>query len=219
MPRSSEEKREYHRQYYRAHKEKWVDAETERRQPGDVRDRYLVYQRQYRQDNLDRLNEYDRVERKTPAMRAKANERRRRRYRSDPQFRIGVNLRNRLNETLRLQGAKRTLSALEIIGCSVEELRVHLEGLFKPGMTWENGRRWHIDHIRPCCSFDLTDPEQQRACFHYTNLRPLWKMENCKKIPMDSKLSLRNKDVQQRAAQQPAQIGVANAGFGQQPEA
>lgn len=58
---------------------------------------------------------------------------------------------------------------------------VHLESQFEPGMTWENRRKWHIDHIIPCAAFDLTDTEQQRACFHYTNLRPLWASENISK--------------------------------------
>lgn len=50
-------------------------------------------------------------------------------------------------------------------------------------MTWENYgvHGWHIDHIRPCKSFDLTDPEQQKECFHYTNLQPLWWWENLEK--------------------------------------
>jgi len=57
-----------------------------------------------------------------------------------------------------------------------------LEGLFKPDMTWANyGAEWHIDHKRPCVSFNLTDPAQQRECFHYTNLQPLWATENLQK--------------------------------------
>ena len=60
---------------------------------------------------------------------------------------------------------------------------MHLEAQFKPGMTWDNYglKGWHVDHIRPCASFDLRDPEQQRRCFHYTNLQPLWAEENLKK--------------------------------------
>lgn len=70
-----------------------------------------------------------------------------------------------------------------LVGCSIEELKQHLEQGFKPGMTWSNWGRlpdqWEIDHIRPCKSFnDLNDPLQKRACFHYTNLQPLWMPEN-----------------------------------------
>jgi len=70
---------------------------------------------------------------------------------------------------------------LDLLGCTVEELRAHLEKQFKRGMSWSNYGRWHIDHIRPCASFDLTDPEQQRICFHYSNLQPLWAEENMRK--------------------------------------
>lgn len=71
----------------------------------------------------------------------------------------------------------------ELIGCSVAQLKNYLESLFQPGMTWSNyGRNgWHIDHIRPCASFDLTDEKQQKQCFHYTNLQPLWAIDNLKK--------------------------------------
>jgi hypothetical protein len=53
---------------------------------------------------------------------------------------------------------------------------------FRPGMTWENyGPVWHVDHIKPCAKFDLTDPDQQRACFHFSNLQPLFADENLRK--------------------------------------
>lgn len=48
-------------------------------------------------------------------------------------------------------------------------------------MTWQNYGQWHVDHIRPCASFDLSKPEEQRACFHYANLQPLWGEENLRK--------------------------------------
>ena len=74
-------------------------------------------------------------------------------------------------------------STKELIGCSLEELKIHLENQFTKGMNWKNyGRNgWHIDHILPCASFDLTDLEQRKKCFHYTNLQPLWEIDNIRK--------------------------------------
>lgn len=74
-------------------------------------------------------------------------------------------------------------SATDYLGASIDETRGHLESLFKPGMTWGNHKidGWHIDHIVPCSCFDLTDPDQQKKCFHYTNLQPLWYYENIDK--------------------------------------
>jgi hypothetical protein len=104
------------------------------------------------------------------------------RRRSDPSQRIGISLRERLRSALRAQGLrKRRNTTWDLVGCGREEARTHLESQFTPGMTWENYGQWHIDHIRPCASFDLTDPEQQKECFHYTNLQPLWAEENIKK--------------------------------------
>lgn len=71
----------------------------------------------------------------------------------------------------------------ELLGCTVEEFRQHLEKQFRPGMTWANHswEGWHIDHIRPLASFDLADPEQQKQAFHFSNMQPLWKAENLAK--------------------------------------
>lgn len=98
-------------------------------------------------------------------------------YYSDHQFRLATTLRNRLGHALR--GASKSQASVELLGCPLVWLEVHLESLFKPGMTWENyGPVWHVDHLKPCAKFDLTDPEQQRICFHWTNLQPLFAAEN-----------------------------------------
>lgn len=70
-----------------------------------------------------------------------------------------------------------------LLGCSIKFLKKHLESQFKLGMSWDNYGLygWHVDHIRPCASFDLSKPEEQRKCFHYTNLQPLWAEENNRK--------------------------------------
>jgi hypothetical protein len=84
---------------------------------------------------------------------------------------------------LKTQKSIKSSNTINLLGCSLEEARKHLESQFKEGMTWENhgNKGWHIDHIRPCASFDLTDIEQQRDCFNYKNLQPLWWNENLSK--------------------------------------
>ena len=71
---------------------------------------------------------------------------------------------------------------MELVGCTIEELKIYLEKQFKEGMTWENrGIVWHIDHIKPISKFDLTNEEEQKKCFHYTNLQPLFAIDNLRK--------------------------------------
>lgn len=89
----------------------------------------------------------------------------------------------RIKIAFRAQGVIKTKDTTSLIGCPVAFLKSHLENQFLPGMSWENHSKlgWHIDHILPCKSFDLTDPDQQRACFHYSNLQPLWAEDNLRK--------------------------------------
>jgi len=113
------------------------------------------------------------------ANRDKVNNRHNTRYHNDIAYKIKHNLKRRMNNALK--GCYKRESTIKLIGCDVEELRLHLEQQFIEGMTWENYGKWHIDHILPCSSFDLTDPEQQKRCFHYTNLQPLWAADNIRK--------------------------------------
>jgi hypothetical protein len=100
-------------------------------------------------------------------------------------FRLRINIGGRINQAVRYVWGHKSARTLELIGCTIPELRTHLERQFTPGMSWDNygygDDKWHIDHIRPCASFDLTDPAQQRACFHFSNLQPLWQPDNFRK--------------------------------------
>lgn len=108
---------------------------------------------------------------------------------SDPTYRIKENLRKRMWETIvKSQGKTKSARSLQLLGCSAQDCRLYLESLFLDGMTWENYGEWHIDHIKPISSFDLSQPEEQFKCFHYTNLQPLWAIDNLKKgdsMPVD----------------------------------
>jgi hypothetical protein len=103
------------------------------------------------------------------------------RKKNDVTFKILNRLRTRM--LLVLKGQKKAGTSLNLLGCSPEELKSHLEAKFKEGMTWDNYgiNGWHIDHIKPCALFDLSLPEEQKQCFHFTNLQPLWWDENLKK--------------------------------------
>lgn len=100
---------------------------------------------------------------------------------SDPEFAALVLLRSRLR--VALKGTRKIETTIGLLGCSLPALRRHIESKFKPGMSWENRGRhgWHLDHIKPCSTFDLCVPEQQRECFHYSNLQPLWWRDNLQK--------------------------------------
>jgi len=101
----------------------------------------------------------------------------------DPQFKLRESLRGRLLDALKrhTSGGKvnKKHSALILLECSLDFFMSHISSKFYGDMTWENyGSYWEIDHIIPCDSFDLTDVEQQRQCFHYTNLQPLTVHDN-----------------------------------------
>lgn len=82
-----------------------------------------------------------------------------------------------------LKGIKKSAPTLVMLGCSIDQLKAHLQSQFKRGMSWKNYglHGWHIDHKIPCDSFDLREPEQQRKCFHYSNLQPMWAVHNWRK--------------------------------------
>lgn len=98
---------------------------------------------------------------------------------TDPVFRASCNLRNRLRLALKAQTAWK--QGFGMLGCTMAGLKVHIERQFTEGMTWGNYGKWHIDHVRAVSSFDLFDEQQQRECFHFTNLQPLWAQDNWEK--------------------------------------
>lgn len=110
------------------------------------------------------------------------------RKKTDIKFRILVNLRSQINRFVKFP--IKYNSTMKLVGCSIKQLKQHLESHFTNGMNWNNYgtgwngkgmKEWHIDHIRPCASFDLSKSSEQRKCFHYTNLQPLWAKENLSK--------------------------------------
>lgn len=149
--------------------------------------RNTEYQRKYLSNtkNRNKKNETARKHLSNPIFIERRRERQRKnnvnRRKTDINFRITGVLRSRLRKAL-VHGTK-SKTTLELLGCSLDCLREHLEAQFQPGMSWENyGRRgWHIDHIKPISKFDLTDPAQLSEVNNYTNLQPLWWQDNLAK--------------------------------------
>jgi len=144
--------------------------------------------------NKDHINEMRRKKRQTPEgkeklrlqnqryikkHRKKLTEKFLERRKKDPAFKILTILRGRIRQALK--GYNKSDLTVKLLGCSIEEFWIHLEKKFTRGMTRENHGEWHVDHIIPCASFDLSKPEEQVKCFHYTNLQPLWAIDNLKK--------------------------------------
>lgn len=159
-----------------------------------VNARNFVWATNHREHELERRREYGKEHRSELSVLAKrcreakpeqyrASARRRASFRRehDLDFRMKDVLRKRMRNAL--LGLTKTSRTMDLLGCSLEELKQHLEMAFREGMSWENYGKfgWHIDHIIPCSSFNLSDPEEQKKCFHFTNLQPLWAKENWSK--------------------------------------
>lgn len=97
----------------------------------------------------------------------------------NPKNAIADRLRRRINGAMAKMGYKKTSKTQDILGCSWDELKNHIESQFRPGMTWGNRSAWHIDHRIPLASANTE--EDVIRLNHYTNLQPLWAADNLRK--------------------------------------
>lgn len=172
---------DYHKQYYQENKEKLVNQH--KKYTEENKEKISKQIKKWYQDNkkeiLEQRKRYCRLNREKIAKRKRKYQKER--YNTDIAYKILSNLRSRLWHALK--GNSKSASTLNLLGCSVEFLKNHLEAQFAPGMTWDNHDKdgWEIDHIKPCAKFDLTKESEQRKCFNYKNLQPLWAKDNLRK--------------------------------------
>jgi hypothetical protein len=98
---------------------------------------------------------------------------------SNIEFRIKKNLRGRIYVALK-RGVKSD-STMNLLGCDIILFKEYIESKFTEGMSWDNMGKWHIDHIKPCIKFDLSKEDEQRQCFNWRNMQPLWAVDNLQK--------------------------------------
>jgi hypothetical protein len=202
MPYSDPEKqKEYKREYYRINRERFRldqkirranNAEAHRQSVRDWRkknpDRWRAQGRKYSAKHRDRLRVEGRIKsrlkrQQNPEYFKGILKAYRERNRTNVSYQLLRILRNRFRNALR--GKLKAEKTSELIGCSIENLRIHLESQFESGMSWDNhgngDGEWNVDHVVPCALFDMSSPDHQRRCFHFSNLQPMWHIENIKK--------------------------------------
>jgi hypothetical protein len=170
-------KREYHKQWYLKNKQhkKEYDVKYRKEIYNKIRRERIKNDPEYKKKINEARNKYG----KKPEQKIKRNQYLKNKLKTDFNYKLIHNIRVRIKDVLR--GHSKSNSTINMLGCTIDELWKHLESTFKPGMTKKNHGLWHIDHIRPCSSFDLSKPEEQVKCFHYTNLQALWAHENLSK--------------------------------------
>lgn len=184
MPYKSKDKRRENQEINRgriaAYNRAWAEKNKEKRR---------AYKQEYRKKNKEKIREYTRnYEQNFRERTDKSRETKRRwtarKLKFDLKFYLTCKIRHRIREAIK-RGArsKKAGKTIQLLGCSFPELKIHIENQFTKGMSWGlvMTGRIHLDHRRPCASFNLVDPEQQKLCFHYTNLQPLWATDNLRK--------------------------------------
>ena len=184
----SERIKEYQRRYRAEHKnDPEYKAKAQARDAHryrEKREKILAQQKSYRdamkandpekyQDSLEKRRRYKKRNRH------KIRKYQNKRVREDLNFRLARLLRSRIRHAVR--GNSKIGSAVQDLGCSVEELKMYLEHKFQFGMSWDNYGEWHVDHILPLSRFDLTDRKQFKKACRFTNLQPLWAEDNLRK--------------------------------------
>ena len=174
--------RERGKRYRADPKNKEKIRESNRKYAIKNREKILAYHAKYRKKNKEKINQKIREWYYKNKEKVRAKQRIYERIsRNTLHFKIKEKMRRRIRHALKKDNGKKTKRTMKLVGCTAEQLKQYIEKQFKPGMSWEQRNSFHIDHIIPCASFDLTKLSQQKKCFHYTNLQPLYPIENIKK--------------------------------------
>ena len=124
--------------------------------------RILMVNKLYRENNREKRNEYNRL-----------------RKSNDPIFKLKHIMNSRIRIFLKSHNITKNNKTFEIVGCTPQKLKEHIESQFRDNMCWNNHGEWHIDHIIPISS--AKTEEEIYKLSHYTNLQPLWGLDNIKK--------------------------------------
>tara|TARA_R100000687_G_C6421167_1_gene151075 strand:+ start:469 stop:1083 length:615 start_codon:yes stop_codon:yes gene_type:complete len=170
----------YDKKYREANKEKVKQRVKKWREKN--KEKLAEKRRDYYQRNKHHILEWCKKYREENKEKIKATKKlyRKKKYSDDLNYQMKDKLRSRIRLALKNK-IKKTGSTLDLLGCSLLFFRKYFEIKFTVGMSWDRISLIHIDHIIPCKNFDLTRKSEQKKCFHYTNLQPLWAKDNLSK--------------------------------------
>ncbi len=167
--------------HYELNKEEILEKAKTYRDKPEIKKKKAQAAKEYRDKNKEKIARKKKIDAALPENMASRNKNARSRRKTDPNYQIRGNLTNRINKALK--DNTKSASTIKLLGCTIEEFKVHLESQFTEGMSWDNHSLsgWHIDHIKPCAKFNLSKPSEQLECFNFKNLQPLWAIDNLKK--------------------------------------
>lgn len=144
------------------------------------------YNKDYYKNNIDYFKEYNLKSSERRRQWQKDNKdrvyiSRKKRWEKFPELKLKARIRSYYWKLLKKSHIPKRISCIKLLGCDIQEFKTYLEKQFVDGMSWSNYGKWHLDHIKPCVLFDLTDPTQLEQCFHYSNFQPLWAKDNLSK--------------------------------------
>jgi len=170
-------KKKYHKNYYKLNDEKLKErSKNQRKQNPNYIAEYMKGWRKRNINYFKNLTSEQKNKRRTYMRNYFKNRRT-----NDINFKLSGDLRARFH--LALRDNQKSGTTIKLLGCSIAFLKNHIEVQFKEGMDWNNHslQGWHIDHIRPLTSFNLSKKSEQFKACHYTNLQPLWAKDNLEK--------------------------------------
>ena len=188
----------YYKEYYKNNKQKFLDGANKKYKDNkeeclkgmkkyyrEHKEEIKKYNKNYYHKNYNKMRKNGKVyyEENKIILNKKQYLRKKEKLKNSVEYRLEEMLRSRILAAIKHHKGTKTTSSIKLLGANIEVVREHIENQFKEGMTWDNHGTvgWQIDHIRPCDSFDLTNVDEQKKCFHYTNLQPLWMIDNIRK--------------------------------------
>ena len=161
------------KKYQKSEKGKNVHREAQQR----YRKKNLDYYKKYIEEHYEYLRRY----RTSPKIKAQRQVYKKKLRKQNPSYKLKEYMITQIyNAITKYKGVKKSRT-VDYIGLSIPEFKKYLENKFEEGMNWDNYGEWHVDHIKPISWHKISNEEELKKCFHYTNLQPLWGKANVKK--------------------------------------